>query len=80
MSLENQISACQPGQQAHTDDRVLLAKAHLGRPHVADLDLAMRAVDKDIVALDVAMNDRRGMAMEVGKALQQLLAPSLDDL
>lgn len=42
-----------------TYDGVLLANLHLGRTHIANLDLAMCSIDEDVVAFDIAMNNWR---------------------
>lgn len=45
--------------KGHTDNRVLLTKAHLGSSHVANFKLAMGSIDEDVVTLDVTMDDGR---------------------
>lgn len=42
---------------------------------VADLDGAACAVDEDVVALDVSVNDRGSSGMEIRNACEDLLAP-----
>lgn len=40
----------------------------------------MRAVDENVITLDVSVENWGSMAMEIEKAFQQLLSPSLDNL
>jgi len=47
---------------------------------VADLDDALAAVDEDVVALEVAVDDRRGVAVQVDEAAEDLPGPALEDL
>lgn len=47
---------------------------------VADLDDALAAVDEDVVALEVAVDDRRGVAVQVDEAAENLPGPALQDL
>jgi hypothetical protein len=62
-----------------TNDGVLLANLHLGCAHVSNLDFAMCTIDKDVVTLDVAVNDGRVVRVEIDQALQDLPAPSLNN-
>jgi hypothetical protein len=62
-----------------TNDSVLFANLHLGRSHVPDFDLAVCTIDKNVVTLDVAMDDRRVVRVKIDQAFQDLSAPSLDD-
>lgn len=41
----------------------------------ADLDLAMVAIDEDVVALEVVVDHRRVVGVEVGEAAQDLARP-----
>ena len=47
---------------------------------VADLDDALAAVDEDVVALEVAVDDRRRVAVQVHQAAQNLPGPPLEHL
>jgi len=51
---------------------------HGGEAQVADLDAALVPVDEDVVALEVAVDDRRVEAVEVGEAPQDLARPGAD--
>ena len=55
---------------------VAAAAAERGEAEVADLDLALVAVDEDVVALEVAMDDGRRVGVEVGEAVEDLRAPA----
>lgn len=52
-----------------TNDGILLAKAHLGRAHITNLQFTMGSIDKDVVAFDVSVDDGRGLAVKVGESL-----------
>lgn len=57
----------------------VLAPAEHGRQSkVPDLNLAKMAVDKDVVALEVAVDDRRVVVVEVVEAIKYLARPVLD--
>lgn len=45
-----------------------------------DTQVAAAAVDKDVVALEVAVDDGRLMPVQVQQPAKDLLAPALDDL
>lgn len=49
-----------------------------GEAEIPNLDLASVAVDEDVVALEVPMDDGGVMAMEVGQGTEDLAAPVLD--
>lgn len=46
-------------------------------PKIADLDLAEVAIDEDVVALEVPMDYRRIMTVEISEALEDLASPVL---
>lgn len=48
------------------------------KAEVPDLDLARVAVDEDVVAFEIAVDDGRVVAVEVGQSAQDLAAPVLD--
>lgn len=52
-----------------------------GQAEVANADLSRVRVDKDVVTLEVAMDDgMRLLLMQVDQTLKNLLAPAFDDL
>lgn len=53
----------------HTDYGVLFAKFHLGSAHVANLDLSLMAIDENVVALDVSVDDGRTVGVQVMEPL-----------
>jgi hypothetical protein len=55
--------------QGLTDDSVLFANLHLGGSHVSNLDFAVRSVDKDVVAFDVAVDDWGVVRVKVNESL-----------
>lgn len=56
------------------------AMADNSKTEVTNLELSVVAVDKDVVALEVAVDDGRVVGMEVDESLQNLAAPRLEDL
>jgi len=67
-------------KRALTDDRVLFANLHLCCSHVANFDFSVCAVDEDVVALDVSVDDWRVVRVKIDEALQDLSAPSFYNL
>lgn len=62
-----------------TNDRVFFAHLHLGRTHIANLDFAVSPVNKDIVALYIAVDDWRIVAVQIDQPFQNLPRPTLHD-
>lgn len=63
-----------------TDNSILLAEAHLGSPHIANLEFTMGAIDKDVVTLDVSVDDWGRLGVQVVEAFEQLFAPTPNNL
>jgi hypothetical protein len=51
-----------------------------GQPQVCNLDLAARAVDQDVVTLEVPVHDGWIVCVQVQQTLQDLKGPALDGL
>jgi hypothetical protein len=51
-----------------------------GQPQVGDLDLPTRAVDQDVITLEVSVHDGWVVCVQVQQALQDLEGPALDGL
>jgi hypothetical protein len=50
-----------------------------GEPQVPDAEIARGSVDKDVVALEVPMDDGRDVGVQIEEPAQDLPAPALDD-
>ena len=55
------------------------AVANNSEAEVTNLELTIVAVDKDVVALKVTVDDGRAVGMEIGESLEDLSAPGLYD-
>ena len=67
-------------ERALTNDRVLFANLHLCCSHVANFDLSVCAINEDVVALDIAVDDWRVVRVKIDETLQDLSAPSFYNL
>lgn len=62
------------------DRRDVGTVADNGETEVANLELSVVAVDKDVVALEVAVDDGRVVGVEIDESLENLAAPRFEDL
>lgn len=52
-------------RESLTDHSIFLANLHLCSTHISNLDLSMCAVNKDIVALDITVNNWRVIGVKI---------------
>lgn len=67
---------CKNESHAYDTVGMLRATEDSRQPEIPDLDLAEVAVDKDVVALEVPVDHRRIMAVEVGETIEDLPGPT----
>ena len=51
---------------------------HSCKTKIADFDLSKMPINKDIITLEVSMDNRRVMLVEINKPFQDLPSPGLD--
>lgn len=81
MRVASQCSEACVQRRRRTEDTLgrRLVLDERSKAQVADLDDARAAVDKDIIALEVAVDNGRVVTVQVHQALQHLPGPALED-
>lgn len=81
MRVASQCSEACVQRRRRTEDTLgrRLVLDERSKAQVADLDDSRTAVDKDIIALEVAVDNGRVVTVQVHQALQHLPGPALED-